>query len=237
MRNTELCIIIPAKDEELSISSTVKRIHGHLNGKVRFNILVINDHSDDNTELVLISLKKEFDNLTYFNNEGDGGVGNAIKFGLRIWHGDIVTICMADESDSPDDVLKSFNLLISGNHDCVFGSRFILGGSVNNYPATKLFLNRVFNNLVRFTCRYSYNDFTNIFKMYSRYAITQIGIIETSGFDIGLEMSLIAYSKRLKIVVIPITWNQRKLGSSKLKLLKNIKRYFGTLVKHLANEK
>ena len=236
MEKIELCILIPAKDEELSISSTVRKIHAHLVDKIAFNILIVNDHSLDNTLKELDKLSNELSNVRYVNNISSGGVGNAIKYGLLSWKGNVLAICMADDSDSPEDVLRSFNLLVTKRYNCVFGSRFIQGSSVNNYPPIKLFLNRLFNNIVRITTRYPFNDFTNIFKMYSREALYLIGTPESASFDIGLEMSLKAYSKRLKIGIIAISWNQRKLGSSKLNLTKNIKRYFGTLMKHIANE-
>ena len=122
------------------------------------NILVINDHSNDSTENVLVNLSKKYENLEYLNNLFNSGVGNAIKFGLERWEGDIVVICMADSSDSPDDILVSYKKMIEGGYDCIFGSRFIKGSRVINYPIVKLFLNRLFNNLVMLLFRNNYND-------------------------------------------------------------------------------
>ena len=66
------------------------------------------------------------------------GVGNAIRFGLDNWQGDIVAICMADGSDSPLDLLKSYKLMEEKGVQCVFGSRFMEGSKVTNYPKIKL---------------------------------------------------------------------------------------------------
>ena len=233
----ELCILIPAKNEEDSIVDTISNIWEKLNGKIQFNILVINDYSEDSTLKKLEELSKKYLNLNFINNNFNCGVGNAIRFGLTKWKGNYISICMADSSDSPNDILESYNKIITGNYDCIFGSRFIKGGIVQGYPIQKLILNRVFNLIVKLISRKNYNDFTNIFKMYSRNALILIGPIESTGFSIGLEMSLKAFSKNLKIGIIPISWVQRTAGISKLKVFKNIRVYVSTLIKCLKYEK
>lgn len=232
----ELCIIIPAKNEELTLTETLENIQRKLKGKIPFNILVVNDHSDDGTLNLLEYLASSFPNLKYVSNELDGGVGNAISYGLSKWHGDIVAICMADGSDAPDDILLSYQKIKGEGYDCVFGSRFIKGGQVKNYPFIKLILNRIFNTWVRIISGKKYNDFTNIFKVYHRRAIEVILPLSSIGFSIGLEMSLKAFKRKLKIAIIPISWMQRKAGVSKLKLSKNFKLYMSTLRKSLKNE-
>ena len=145
----ELCVIIPAKNEMLTLTETIDNIQKKLQGEIPHNILVINDHSDDGTLQLLENLSRIYSNLKFVSNEWEGGVGNAIRFGLSQWHGDIVSICMADGSDAPVDILLSYKMICGDGYDCVFGSRFIKGGKVENYPFVKYFLNRIFNNWVR----------------------------------------------------------------------------------------
>ena len=225
----ELCIIIPAKNEEFTLTETIENIVKKLNQKIPFNILVVNDHSNDNTLNILENLAKVFPNLKYVNNELNGGVGNAIRYGLSIWKGDVVALCMADGSDLPEDISLSYKMISQEGYDCVFGSRFIKGGQVKNYPIIKMILNRIFNFWVRIRSNYKYNDFTNIFKVYSRKAIDEISTLDSTGFSIGLEMSLKAFNRKLNIAIIPISWSQRKAGVSKLKLTENFKLYISTL--------
>lgn len=232
----ELCILIPAKNEEQTLHETIIDLQKKLKGKIPFNILIVNDYSDDGTVVLLERLTSKYPNLDYVSNNWDGGVGNAIRKGLTVWHGDIVAICMADGSDAPEDVLKSYFKIEQEGYDCVFGSRFINGGYVENYPFVKLILNRIFNNIVRIIHREQYNDYTNIFKVYHRRAIDIIQPIESNGFSIGLEMSLKAFKKKLNIAVIPISWTQKIDRVSKLKLRKNFKAYMSILIKFLRNE-
>jgi dolichol-phosphate mannosyltransferase len=227
----ELCLIIPAKNEMLTLTETIDNIQKKLKGKILFNILVVNDHSDDGTFELLENLVIKFSNLKFVSNEWNEGVGNAIRFGLTKWQGDIVAICMADGSDAPEDILLSYKKIYREGYDCTFGSRFIKGGQVENYPFIKFFLNRIFNNWVRVKTGINYNDFTNIFKLYHRRSIEVIFPLDSTGFSIGLEMSLKAFKRGLNIAIIPISWKQRKAGVSKLKLSKNFKLYKSTLQK------
>ena len=232
----ELCIIIPVKNEELTLTETLENIQQKLEGEIPFNILAVNDYSDDGTLELLKNLASVFRNLKYVSNEWEGGVGNAIRFGLSKWDGNIVALCMADGSDAPEDILLSYKKIQEEGYDCIFGSRFIKGGRVTNYPLIKLILNRIFNTWVRIISGNKYNDFTNIFKVYHRRAIEAISPLNSTGFSIGLEMSLKAFKRKLHIAIIPISWTQRKAGVSKLKLSKNFKLYMSTLRKSLKNE-
>ena len=232
----ELCILIPAKNEELTLEETITSICEKFSHRISFNILVVNDHSDDQTLSLLDRLAMNNPNLKFISNEMSPGVGNALRFGLSKWEGDVLAICMADGSDSPEDILRSFEIIEHEDVDCVFGSRFIAGGKVSNYPFVKLVLNRVFNSLISIISRNSYNDYTNIFKVYSRKAIEKIGPLESIGFSIGLEMSLKAFKRRLKISVVPISWSQRKAGESKLNLIKNFNLYVKILIKSFRSE-
>ena len=232
----ELCIIIPAKNEELTLTETLGNIQKKLEGEIPFNILVVNDHSDDGTLELIKKLTSDFPNLKYVSNQWEGGVGNAIRYGLSKWDGDIVALCMADGSDAPEDILLSYKKIQGEGYDCVFGSRFIKGGRVTKYPFIKLILNRIFNIWSRIISGNKYNDFTNIFKVYHRRAIEAISPLYSTSFSIGLEMSLKAFKRKLKIVIIPISWTQRKAGVSKLKLSENFKLYMSTLRKSLKNE-
>ncbi len=228
--------MIPAKNEVLTLTETIENINKKLKGEIPFNILVVNDHSDDGTLKLLENLAMMFSNLKFVSNDWDGGVGNAIRFGLTKWHGDIVALCMADGSDDPDDILTSYRKIFEEGYDCAFGSRFIKGGQIKNYPIIKFFLNRIFNNWVRLKTGINYNDFTNIFKVYNRRSIEAILPLDSIGFSIGLEMSLKAFNSGLNIAIIPISWKQRKAGVSKLKLSKNFKLYMSTLQKSMDNE-
>jgi len=139
-----LSVVIPARDEEGCIASTVEHLQVELGlQNVSHEIVVVDDGSTDATWPILESLKNRIPALRPFRNPGPHGFGRAIIYGLDHMHGDAVVIMMADESDDCRDVVRYWKTLNEG-YDCVFGSRFMRGG-VTNYPKIKLFLNRIAN--------------------------------------------------------------------------------------------
>ena len=83
-------------------------------------------------------------NIDLFNNDKKG-LGGAINLGITKSMGGAVCIMMADMSDDISDLKKYYELIKNENLDAVFGSRFIKGSSVSDYPLKKLILNRIFN--------------------------------------------------------------------------------------------
>jgi len=135
-----LSVIIPAHNEEGHIAETVQNLAAALReAGIAHEILVINDNSSDSTERVLATLSADEIGVRYINNPPPGGFGFAVRRGLAEFRGEAVAIVMADGSDDPADVIAFYRKLESG-YDCVFGSRFVRGGRVIDYPKFKLVL-------------------------------------------------------------------------------------------------
>src|SRR5688572_14482317 len=100
----KLCVLIPAYNEAENLPATLLDLYATLSAnKIPHQLLVINDNSSDNSEQLLENLKPEIPTLKHLKNTYGQGFGNAIRFGLDNWQGDIVTIVMADASDTPQD--------------------------------------------------------------------------------------------------------------------------------------
>jgi dolichol-phosphate mannosyltransferase len=144
-----LSIVIPARDEEGCIASTVEHLHLELSlNKVPHNIVVVDDGSKDQTWEILTSLAQKIPELQPVQNKELHGFGRAIIKGLDSMKGDAVVIMMADESDDSRDVVRYWHALNEG-WDCAFGSRFMKGGGVIDYPWLKLRINRLANFFIR----------------------------------------------------------------------------------------
>jgi len=221
-----LSIVIPARDEEGCIASTVRhlnvelRIHG-----IKHEIVVVDDGSTDRTSSILQSLVPDIPELVVVRNEGPHGFGRAIQKGLEAFSADAVVIMMADESDDCRDVVRYWHELNKGV-DCVFGSRFISGGGVIDYPRLKYLLNRMANAFIRLVFRHGLNDTTNAFKAYRREVIRGCAPILSPHFNITVELPLKAIVRGYSWSVIPITWRNRRHGVAKLKIREMGSRYF-----------
>lgn len=225
-----LSIIIPAHNEEGSITETIVSLHKTLQKEdITHEIIVINDNSKDDTEKVLQDLQNKISSLIYFNNEEANGFGFAVRYGLNRFTGDCVGIMMADLSDSPEDLVKFYRKMEEG-YDCVFGNRWGKGGEVIDYPATKKFLNRLANYIVKRTFRLKYNDCTNAFKLYRRETIEGLKPFLSPHFNLTLELPLKAIVRGYSYAVVPNSWRNRKSGESKLKIKEMGSRYFFILL-------
>jgi dolichol-phosphate mannosyltransferase len=158
-------------------------------------------------------------------NTGANGFGRAVVCGLDHSRGDAVVIMMADASDSPADAVTYWQLLNEG-HDCAFGSRFVEGGEVIDYPRVKLLVNRLANFLVRVGFNISLNDTTNAFKAYRRTTIDGCRPFLAPHFNLTVEIPLKAIVRGYNWAVIPISWRNRKHGVAKLKIKEMGSRYF-----------
>ena len=221
-----LSIVIPARDEEGCIASTVEHLHLELTlQKVPHEIVVVDDGSSDATWKILTGLKNKISELAPTQNTGLHGFGRAIVWGLNQMKGDAVVIMMADESDDCRDVVRYWKLLNEG-WDCVFGSRFIKGGGTIDYPAFKLFVNRSANLLIRTIFRIPLNDTTNAFKAYRREVIDGCRPLIAPHFNITVELPLKAIVRGFSWTTMPITWKNRRTGEAKLKIKEMGSRYF-----------
>src|SRR5271169_6201833 len=166
-----LSIVIPARDEEGCIASTVEHLHLELRlNRIAHEIVVVDDGSTDRTAAIVTALAERIPEARLVKNGPPHGYGHAIVRGLQGMSGDAVVIMMADESDDCRDVVRYWNALNDG-WDAVFGSRFMRGGGVIDYPWLKLRLNRMANAFIRVLFGVSLNDTTNAFKAYRRTAI------------------------------------------------------------------
>lgn len=219
-------IVIPAHNEEESLPPTVQDIYDTMVREgVPHEIVVVDDGSRDRTWAVLQELKQKIPTLAPVQNVSPNGFGRAVTCGLNHMKGDACTIMMADASDSPSDAVKYWRLLNEG-WDCVFGSRFVKGGQVIDYPRVKLMVNRLANFLVRIGFAIELNDTTNAFKAYRRTVIDGCRPFLAPHFNLTVEIPLKAIVRGYTWTVMPISWRNRKYGEPKLKIKEMGSRYF-----------
>jgi dolichol-phosphate mannosyltransferase len=220
-----LSIVIPARDEEGCICSTVEHLHLELRlHNVPHEIVVVDDGSQDRTWPILQELAGRLPQLKPVQNTGLHGFGRAIICGLDNMGGDAVVIMMADESDDCRDVVRYWEELSEGV-DCVFGSRFIKGGGTIDYPAIKLTINRMANKFLQLLFGIKLNDTTNAFKAYRREVIEGCRPLIAPHFNLTVELPLKAIVRGFSWTVIPITWRNRRTGVAKLKIKEMGSRY------------
>ncbi len=220
-----LSVVIPAHNEAGRIEATVRALADALTeAGIAFEILVVNDNSDDDTEAILKRLQAELSAVRYINSAPPNGFGFAVRAGLAAFAGDAVAIVMADQSDLPADLVRFYRTLQSG-YDCVFGTRFGRGGRVVDYPLPKRLLNRLGNTFIQALFMMRYNDVTNAFKLYRRTVIAGVQPLLAHHFNLTVELPLKAIVRGYRYAVVPNSWMNRTEGVSKFRIREMGSRY------------
>ena len=220
-----LSVVIPAANEENCIAATVEHLHLELRlHQIPHEIVVVEDGSTDSTWRTLQEIQARIPECKPVQNSGEHGFGRAITCGFNHVSGDAIVVMMADESDDCRDVVRYWQTLCQG-WDAVFGSRFIRGGAVIDYPRHKLLLNRMANLFLRLLFRVQLNDFTNAFKAYRRTVIEGCRPFLSPHFNLTVELPLKTMVRGYSWTVVPVTWRNRRAGESKLRIKEMGSRY------------
>ena len=223
-----LSIIIPVKNEEELIKSSIDLLLNEIKN-IKFEIIIIDDFSDDGTAEVIEEIIKNNDRVKFFKNNQEG-LGPLINLGIEKSNGDYICIMMSDLSDDIQDLKVYYEKINSEDLDAILGSRFIKGSNIFDYPIIKLILNRIFNYFVKILFLSKYNDFTNAFKIYRKSTLIKLKPFVSESFNIFLELPLKLISRGYKYEVIPIKWTNRKKGKSKFKIKELGAKYIFTLI-------
>lgn len=221
----KLSVVIPARDEEGCIAQTLADVAGTLaREQIPYEIVVVDDGSSDDTPARVRQVMDRYAGVRLVSNAGPHGFGLAVRVGVAHATGDAIAVMMADASDSPQDLVQYYRKIEEG-YDCAFGSRFIRGSKVIDYPIHKLTINRIANWFVKVLFRLRYNDITNAFKCYRREAIDGMQPLISPHFNLTVEMPLKAIVRGYSYAIVPISWTNRKTGMSKLKIKEMGSRY------------
>lgn len=217
----KLSVIIPAHNEQDNIEGTIRSIEFVV--KPDFEIVVVDDHSSDETRDIVKQLALEYKNIRLVENTDPPGFANTLKTGFKNTNGDLILPVMADLCDDPDTINKMYKKAQEG-YDIICGSRYMQGGFRLGGSRLKGFLSRLGGKSLYYILRIPTHDIANAFKMYRRSVIETIDI-EGCGFEISMEIPLKAYYMGFRITEVPTVWKERTKGKSSFKIFKILPSY------------
>lgn len=229
-----LSIIVPLRNEYENLKQIEIEFKNHLRNIIH-EVLLINDFSEDGTLDFAKEISKRNSNFITLDNKKKG-LGGAISMGILESKGEFICIMMADLSDDLNDLKKYYEVIKKKNIDAVFGSRFMRGSKVINYPKQKYILNRMFNFFVGLVFFNRFNDYTNAFKIYKSNVLKSFLPLVSESFNIFLEIPLKILSRKKTYEIVPISWKGRNKGKAKFNIKELRSKYLFTLIYCLAEK-
>lgn len=218
-----LNIIVPVYNEK----NNIKQLFDEIKNKIHTDklVFIVYDFDEDNTIEEVNNIKHLYDfQVNLVKNKYGKGALNAIKTGLYINNDNSSLVIMADLSDSLEIVDDMYQKILEG-YDVVCGSRYMKGGKQIGGPLLKGLMSRTAGISLHLLTGINTHDISNSFKMYSRKLLNNITIESNGGFELGMEITVKAYSMGYKIIEIPSTWKDRTYGESKFKLFQWLPNY------------
>jgi len=207
-------VIIPTYNEIDNIEEFLNQI-----SKLDVSVLIVDDNSPDGTGKVVEDISKLNNKINLIKRHKKLGLGSAyrdgFKWGLQKGYNYFLEMD-ADFSHSFKDLVKI--LEVSTSADMVIGSRYIEEGGSIGWDTRRKMLSSFANNFSKFLLKTNINDMTSGFRCYSNKALSEISYETTKsdGYAFQVEMSVRAVQKQLSIKEVPIIFNERRLGKSKM---------------------
>jgi dolichol-phosphate mannosyltransferase len=222
-----ISVVIPTYNEKENIKKLVPRVFDILDN---VEVIIVDDNSPDGTRDVIKTLQKKY-NIKLIERSGKMGIGSAYKAGFRAARGDIIFEMDADLSHNPDFMAKFIDAIKSG-YDVAVGSRYINGGGIKGWGIYRKSVSKTANALSQLLLKINVSDVTTGFRAYRKSALSSIDLdeIKSDGYSFQLEILFKLFKKGYKIKEIPIIFEDRKAGESKL-ARKEMLNYIGTVLR------
>ena len=207
-------VIIPTYNEIDNIEEFIIQI-----SNFDVSVLIVDDNSPDGTGKVVEDITKINKKINLMKRNEKLGLGSAYRDGFK-WGLDkgysYLLEMDADFSHRFEDLVKI--LEASSSADMIIGSRYIEEGGSIGWDTRRKMLSSFANKLSKFLLKTKINDMTSGFRCYSNKALSEINFATTKsdGYAFQVEMSARAVQKQLSIKEVPIIFNERRLGNSKM---------------------
>ncbi len=213
----KVSVVVPMYNEEENVVRTLKKIDDVLKDYKDYEILIIDDGSQDNTFKLANEFASKNLNVRVLQHSVNMGRGKALRTGFENATGDIIVTVDADLSYDAYHIPKLADELIADESiDIVVGSPYMEGGAVENVPPLRLWISKVANKFIGYAMGGNLSTVTGILRAYRREVLDSLEL-EFDGKEIHLEILSKAIALRYKIKEVPATLKGRELGRSKFK--------------------
>ena len=211
-------VIIPTYNEKDNIEPLIEAVFSEA---PQVHILVVDDGSPDGTGALVRGKMEKSQQVHLIENSGKGGLGKAYLqgFAWALESGFDACVQMdADFSHRPVDLKKILQAL--KDHSFVIGSRYISGGGTSNWAWYRKLISLFGSFYSRMILGYPLRDWTGGFNGWNREVLENMGLSEvrSEGYSFQIEMKYRALRKNYSVQEVPILFDERREGASKMSL-------------------
>jgi glycosyltransferase involved in cell wall biosynthesis len=221
-----ISVVIPVFNEEHTIGNIITRTKDTMNKlNMPYEMLVIDDGSIDKS----LEISKNEGAEAF--RETHRGKGHAIRAGFQRAKGNIIVTLDSDGSHRPEEIPIVLESVIDGKADLSIGSRFSNSNlDLKGIPRINRLGNRTFNRLIGFLTGANVSDSQSGFRAVKSTVVAKLNL-DSHGYEVESEMLIKAWKKGARIAEIPISFDQRTVGKSRLDPLKDGMRILYSIIK------
>jgi dolichol-phosphate mannosyltransferase len=210
-------VVVPCRNEATNVRVLVEALLRSYDDYIH-EIVIVDDHSDDGTDAVVLEMAAAEPRVRLVRNESDPGVGGALRTGYAAVSGDYILSMDCDFALIVPELRDLFDAIADGR-DGAIGSRFSHESILVNYPVGKIIGNRGFHFLARLVLRRRMRDVSNNLKLFKAPILKQLEL-EEPGFAANVETGLKPLLQGWNIVEVPVSWVNRTstMGTSSFTL-------------------
>jgi len=211
-----LLVVLPTYNEVMNVESMLRALRTIVPDA---HVLVVDDASPDGTATKVREVADELGQILVLGRDSKDGLGGAYRagfaWGLAQGYDTFVEI---DCDFSHDPAALPTLLAAAVDHDVVIGSRYVPGGRIPQWKLARRLLSRGGNQYASRMLRLHVADSTSGYRVYSRAALQSIDFesVSAEGYGFQIEMTYRARCAGARIVEVPISFSDRRLGSSKM---------------------
>ncbi len=212
-------ICIPTYNEKENIAPIISAVLAATANDV--HILVIDDNSPDGTGQIVEALKAAESRLHLLSRAAKEGLGRAyiagFKWALENYY-DVIVEMDADFSHRPEDLVKILKAIETS--DFAVGSRYVAGGRTVNWGLLRKIISKGGSLYTRLILGYPLSDWTGGFNAWKNHVLRKIDLeqVKSNGYSFQIELKYRALENRFRGVEVPIVFEDRRVGKSKMSM-------------------
>lgn len=218
IKNPKVSIIIPTYNESNNIIEILKQIKNSIPKNIISETIVVDDNSPDGTGRIVEEYIKNFKKITnhtidIIHRTAKTGLSSAIFNGIQEAKGETIIVMDADHSHPPQIIPKMIESLKKSHCDIVIASRYVKGGQIKDWTISRKMISKIATKIAKLFLNIEPKDPMSGFFAFKK------NILKNSKFDLlgyKILLEMLVKTKNVKIMEIPYTFTDRKIGQSKL---------------------